>query len=71
MRRRENRKPAGAGSDEPGCEHSAEHQDPRSMIEDHLIVGPKAAATAGWYPSRRGVSPRGTDPKSKNATRTP
>jgi hypothetical protein len=68
MRQTANRDGAGADTDEPSFRHSSECQDLEALIDDHLLDADKAAATAGWYPSRRGVSPRGAGPKTTRTT---
>jgi hypothetical protein len=37
-----------------------------AFVDEHMLGPEDAAATAKWFPSRRGNSPRGTD-RSKRA----
>jgi hypothetical protein len=44
--------------------HSSRHADLESLLADHILDPEAAAATAKWFPSRRGNSPRSA-PKRK------
>jgi hypothetical protein len=44
--------------------HSSNHDDLKSLIDEHMLGPAAAAATADWYPSRRGNSPRSAASKS-------
>jgi hypothetical protein len=47
--------------DEAEFRHSSRHVDLVSLLGDHMLDAAAAAATADWYPSRRGNSPRNRD----------
>jgi hypothetical protein len=61
MRSRESkrREAAKLAAPPPTFDHSSGHADLTALVGDHLLGPEAAAATADWFPSRRGVSPSG------------
>jgi hypothetical protein len=68
MRRGAHGRKAAATAEDARFDHSSRHADLKSLVEDHLLDAEHAAATAKWFPSRRGNSPRSPGGRSPTAT---